>query len=53
MGCRTGFTKRIVDACADVGAYNITVNWCGGHQLNLGVNKWLEVLITLSIFDLL
>lgn len=43
LGCRQGFAKRIVDACENVGGSDITVNWCGSHQLNLAVDEWMSV----------
>lgn len=43
LGSRSGFAKRMQDACECAGGGGIVVNWCGSHQLNLVVNKMLKV----------
>lgn len=42
LGCRQRFAMRIRDACAALGGTGVTVNWCGGHQLNLAVDASLK-----------
>ncbi|KAF1778465.1 hypothetical protein GQ600_7012 [Phytophthora cactorum] len=41
LGCNRGFAKLMREACAALGGRGIVTIWCGSHQLNRAVGKFL------------
>lgn len=50
VGCHRGFASRIMSTCNELGGDGFVVNWCGSHQLNLAVGRYLDKMDELMSF---